>query len=391
MTSRRPRNVSRRAITARYLVSAFFVVPLGISLVSGCSGDNGARYGNLEPEADVSSFNLDDVQADWWPKDSDPAIQGPTPVVDGDEHDPHALGGNARRFFAVRKYDDHDTTELFTRKIQLKAGEQYQGYIYFRNSSKERENPSTTDGTSASVSFPSYVSGRKAVEARLLSQNAQMIGSSVVLSSPPGTWIDLQITSAEVRMRGGDVTYPISKEDLQTQRGAAIGCDHPDGHIRTDDGCWGQVLFRFTTLKDGFTLTGRAGYGDYGKLFNYIAANRNVDTFRVAFEYRNTGDVNQHNLQLGGATADGLTIDRNSYTLRRGDNYISDLVLDNDGNTKIDEIKPGDTIALSFDVVRMDWSKLCQNGFVTVTAQAWPDNFNKLQVPVNFYPDSGQC
>ncbi|WP_156720978.1 hypothetical protein [Mycobacterium sp. Root135] len=234
------------------------------------------------------------------------------------------------------------------------------------------------------------------MEARLFAKNSvpTVVGSSVVLSTSPGEGVSLVVESAEVRIRHGDVTYNVSPEELRSRRGALIGCDRPDGYVASNDDCWGQVLFTFTAVQDTFLYEGLTAPEDKEDFSNYAAITRTTGAFRAAVRYTNVGKVDQNNLRLGHVAADsppGFEILSFTSQIKRDDQPWQDVTLDDQEFYKVPTVSPGESVSFASKIEISDWELLCQRGVERVYITVWPDNFNRIDVPISVYPESGQC
>ncbi|WP_147382355.1 hypothetical protein [Mycobacteroides abscessus] len=366
-------------------------------LVIGRSANNGVAYGTIEANDDAEPFNLDGIQADWWPK-NESARQGnsDSPRLNRLENSDRVVGFDERKFFAVRRYGNSDNSEKFTRHLELVAGGQYQGYIYFHNSSKDSGPNSMSEGTRVSLSLPRAVGVRQTASAQVFSANSSPseVGSSVVLSSPPGSYVSLQVTSAQVKVRNSDIMYPLSLTELTTPLGAAIGCEHPDGRLIADDNCWGQVLFTFVAVKNSFRLRGSASIGQKDAFANYVTISEKTKSFVIAVQYQNTGDTLQENVRLGGLASDTpeiFSVVSPTYSLQLGRQQWQSAEVDQDRFVNISAVKPGETISLAVELRIIDWFKFCKRGDVQPYLSAWPYGFYRHQVSVAVYPEKGKC
>lgn len=379
------------------------LICIALSLVmTACSGGDvkAPAFGELDSAADSpGGFNLADIQPDWAPNPARGQLDQ-TPLFNRNAEDKRVVGGDERRFFAVRPWNEGESPAKFQRTMQIKAGNQYQGYVYFHNSGNGADYNTTSHDTRVSLWIPRILEHKTKATAEIGSRNSSpnTVSSSVVLSVEPGSPpVLIDIVSAYVVMRDDkSLSYPISAPQLRSRAGVEIGCNQQDTPIAAGDQCWGQLLFIFQVHEAQFEVGADVGayYGDGYDLSNTVHVRRDLERLVVQVSLLNPLNVDLNWVELGyapSANPGPFEIVRDDSWLTNESNDYGEIfaTLEATNLVRVGLLKANKLAVLRLNFVLVDWDKLCKDGqaFLWVWAKA-EDSYRQAE-KIRVFPD--QC
>ena len=272
--------------------------------IGGCGGGESrlppVPYGNLDDSSERMPADLNAMSADWGPtgyvldEDDRPS----SPMINQAEEDNEVVGGDERRFLAVR---DADEDADFVRNLTITEDGSYQGYIYFNNGADPDSAETATRDARVSLKIPEEIKDRKLMSATIRAANSWPpdVYSSVTLETPLDSFrLGVTVTSAKLWLRGGEESIDMPVNELLSDRGALLGCANgADGIVGAGHSCWGFVTFEFSALESIFSTDVRAGAESIAHFENSIFV-EDIRAYDVLARYYNLGDIPQQNVAI---------------------------------------------------------------------------------------------